>query len=304
MRCGVVILPESRWEQQEAIWGRAERLGFDHAWTYDHLVWQGLPDAPWFGTMPTLTAAATVTSSIGLGTFVSSPNFRHPVSFMRDILAVDDISAGRFICGLGVGGDLDARILGGAELTTRERVDRFQEFVPLLDRLLRTDHVTVQGVYFSAEDARNLPGTVQLPRVPFVIAANGPRNLTLAARYGQGWVTTGRGGDSDEQWWAGVRELRDRLDAELDRIGRIRDSMDRYLSADASGTAALQSVDRFVEVAGRAAELGFTDIVTHWPRAEGVYAESLDVLESVAADVLPGLSSAPGRLQDGPPTAT
>ena len=33
-------------------------MGFDHAWTYDHLVWAGLPDSPWFGALPTLTAAA------------------------------------------------------------------------------------------------------------------------------------------------------------------------------------------------------------------------------------------------------
>ena len=292
MRCGIVILPESPWAEQRSLWQRAEALGFDHAWTYDHLVWAGLPDAPWFGTMPTLTAAATVTSTIRLGTYVSSPNFRHPVTFMRDILSVDDISGGRFTCALGVGGDLDSRILGGPELTTRQRVDRFHEFVPLLDELLRRDHVTSHGTYFSAEDARTLPGTVQQPRVPFVVAANGPRNLALAVRHGQGWVTTGRGGDSDEQWWAGVRELSARLDDQLDRAGRPRDSLDRYLSVDASGTFALQSVDRFAEVAGRAAELGFTDIVTHWPRAEGVYAGSPDVLDGVASEVLPGLRDA------------
>jgi len=292
VRCGIVILPESPWAEQRSLWQRAEALGFDHAWTYDHLVWAGLPDAPWFGTMPTLTAAATVTSTIRLGTYVSSPNFRHPVTFMRDILSVDDISGGRFTCALGVGGDLDSRILGGPELTTRQRVDRFHEFVPLLDELLRRDHVNSHGTYFSAEDARTLPGTVQQPRVPFIVAANGPRNLALAVRHGQGWVTTGRGGDTDEQWWAGVRELSARLDDRLHRAGRTPASIDRYLSVDASGTFALQSVGRFAEVAGRAAELGFTDIVTHWPRAEGVYAGSRDVLDRVASEVLPGLRDA------------
>lgn len=289
MRCGIVILPEYRWSQQQELWRSAERLGFDHAWTYDHLVWAGLPDAPWFGTTPTLTAAAMVTSTIRLGTYVTSPNFRHPVTFMRDVLALDDISGGRLICGMGVGGDRDSAILGGPDLSTRERVDRFHEFVPMLDTLLREDHVTATGEYFSADDARTLPGCVQRPRVPFAVAANGPRNLRLAARFGQAWVTTGPAGREGDAWWAGLRELHTRLDDTLARQERPRDDIDRILSVDAGGAYALSSVDHFAEVAGRAAEMGFTDIVTHWPRDEGPYAGRRDVLDRVAAEVLPRL---------------
>ena len=80
MRFGITILPEHRWTDAAPLWRRAEEYGFDHAWTYDHLVWAGLPDSPWFGALPTLTAAATVTSTMRLGTFVSSPNYRHPTS--------------------------------------------------------------------------------------------------------------------------------------------------------------------------------------------------------------------------------
>jgi hypothetical protein len=49
----------------------------------------------------------------------------------------------------------------------------------------------------------------------------------------------------------------------------------------------LSSAEYFREAAGRAAELGFTDIVAHWPREEGVYAGRLSTLERVAQDVLP-----------------
>ena len=74
MRHGLTILPEHSWREAAPRWRAAEDLGFDHAWTYDHLVWSGLPDRPWFAAVPTLAAAATVTDRIGLGTFVSSPN--------------------------------------------------------------------------------------------------------------------------------------------------------------------------------------------------------------------------------------
>ncbi|HEX9382886.1 MAG TPA: hypothetical protein VF908_05760 [Gemmatimonadaceae bacterium] len=58
MRIGVLILPELPWSTAQSLWRRAEELGFDHAWTYDHLAWRSLRDAPWFGAMPTLAAAA------------------------------------------------------------------------------------------------------------------------------------------------------------------------------------------------------------------------------------------------------
>ncbi|TDU84188.1 luciferase-like monooxygenase [Kribbella voronezhensis] len=281
MRFGITILPEYRWSTAAPKWRRAEELGFDHAWTYDHLTWGGLQDSPWYGTMPTLTAAAMVTSTIKLGTFVTSPNFRHPLTLTRDILALDDISDGRFLCGIGAGGGIDTTILGGDDLSPRQKVDRLTEFVELLDKLLTTDGVDYKGEYFETRNGRTLPGCIQQPRVPFVMAANGPRSLRLAAKYGAGWVTTGKKGVDD--WYAGVAELSRRLDDVL--AGK---SLDRYLSLDDGGYA-LSSAAAFEDAVGRAAELGFTDVITHWPRAEGVYGGSEAVLEEVAADIIPRL---------------
>lgn len=285
MRFGIAILPEMPWAEAAPLWRRAEDLGFDHAWTYDHLVWAGLPDSPWFGTTPTLTAAALVTSRIGLGTFVTSPNFRHPVTFMRDVLSLDDVSGGRFVCGVGSGGDLDARLLGGPDLTMRERMDRFVEWVELFDRMRREDHVFADGDYFSAVDARTLPGPVG-ERVPLVVAANGPRGLRLAASKGEGWMTYGRKGDTEDEWWASLRDLGQRMDAALAAAGRDPAGFGRYLNLDIASYA-LGSVDRFEDHVGRAAELGFTDLVAHWPRPSEPYAGDEGVLERVASEVLP-----------------
>src|SRR5580698_3296023 len=256
VRFGIVILADQRWEQAARRWRLAEEYGFDHAWTYDHLGWRNLVDGPWFDAVPTLTAAATVTSRIGLGTLVASPNFRHPVSFARQLTALDDISGGRFLLGLGAGagGDVfDTKVLGGPALTQRQRSDRFAEFTELLDLLLRTDHVTWRGEYYEAVDARNLPGCVQRPRLPFVVGANGPRAIALAARYGQGWVTTGEPGAEPERWWQAVAEAAARLDEALAAAGRRPDEIDRYLSLDASGTFALSSAECFADMTGRAA---------------------------------------------------
>jgi alkanesulfonate monooxygenase SsuD/methylene tetrahydromethanopterin reductase-like flavin-dependent oxidoreductase (luciferase family) len=292
MRFGLTILPEHTWSVAEPLWREAEALGFDHAWTFDHVTWGGLPDSPWFAAVPTLAAAAAVTERIGLGTFVTSPNNHHPVQLLREVLALDDISSGRFILGVGSGGDLDSRIMG-EDLPVRARVDRFHEFTGLLDRLLREDHVTVDGRFYCARDVRTLPGPLRGRdtgnRVPLVVAANGPRSIRLAVERGDGWMNYGGSADTDDAWWALITELSERVDGALEAAGRAPDSLDRYLNLDSAPTFSLTSTGAFEDAVGRAGALGFTDVITHWPRAEEPYAGSRDVLDEVAAHVIPGL---------------
>ena len=71
-------------------------------------------------------------------------NNHHPVQFLREILALDDISSGRFLLGIGSGGDLDAQITG-EDLALKDRVARFHEFTHLLDRLLSEERVRPRG---------------------------------------------------------------------------------------------------------------------------------------------------------------
>ncbi|MFC4554055.1 LLM class flavin-dependent oxidoreductase [Georgenia faecalis] len=281
MRLGIVLLPQLRWRDAAPRWRRAEEMGFDHAWTYDHLAWRDLADEPWYATVPTLTAAAAVTETITLGTWVASPNFRHPVPFAKELLTLDDISDGRFLLGVGAGGlGWDADVLGHERLSPGERVARLAEFVELLDALLTGERTTWSGEHYRAVDARMIPGCVQTPRVPFVVAANGPRAMAVAARIGQGWATTGPETDDEEAWWRGVRETVSRLDDVAAAHGRT--DLDRYLSLDTSAYS-LSSVDHFEEMVGRARELGFTDVVAHWPRESGVYAGDERVLEEAAS---------------------
>ena len=285
MRIGVVVLPQQRWTEASARWKAADDMGFDHAWTYDHLAWRSLADEPWFATVPTLTAAALVTSRIRLGTWVASPNYRHPVTFAKDLMSLDDVSGGRIELGVGAGGvGFDATVLGGEVLPPRARVDRLAEFVELLDLLLTQSVTSWHGEYFTADQARMRPGCVQQPRLPIIVAAGGPRSLRIAARFGQGWATTGAESGADVPWWDGVAVLSHRMDDVLAEAGRDPATLRRYLSVDGGGYA-LASAGAFADAVGRARELGFTDVVTHWPRAEGVYAGDAAVLEQVAADL-------------------
>lgn len=296
MRVGIIILPDQRWADAGRRWRLAEEYGFAHAWTYDHVGWRSLVDGPWFDATVTLAAAAAVTSRIRLGTMVASPHIRHPVTFARVVTALDDVTDGRLTVGVGAGtgSGFDVTVFGRPPLSPRERMDRFAEFVQLLDMLLRIDRVTWRGRYYTAVDARNLPGCVQQPRVPFVVAANGPRGQALAARYGQGWVTTGPDTDDVAAWWRAVAAANERFTEAVAAAGRDPATVDRYLSVDASGVYSLSSVTAFTDAVGRAAEAGFTDVLVHWPRASDWYAGDEAVLEAVATEVLPGLGR-PGR---------
>ncbi|GAA4772697.1 LLM class flavin-dependent oxidoreductase [Streptomyces sanyensis] len=291
MRLSTVILPIHRWVEGQKNWRRAEELGFHAAYTYDHLSWRTFRDGPWFGAIPTLTAAATVTQSMRLGTLVTSPNFRHPVTLAKELISLDDVSGGRVTLGIGAGGNgFDATALGQEAWTPRERADRFAEFVPLLDRLLTEGAVSQRGAFYTAEEARNIPGCVQRPRLPFAVAATGPRGLRLAARHGQAWVTTGDPKlyetGTPEQSVAALRGQAERLDAACAEIGRDAGELDRILLTGFTPDRGrpLESLDAFVDFAGRHRELGFTELAVHWPIPESDFAADQAVFEKIAAE--------------------
>ncbi len=180
-----------------------------------------------------MAAAALVTERVRLGTLVASPNFRHPVPFAKELMSLDDLSGGRFILGVGAGGTgFDATVLGDAILSPAERAARLEAFVTMLDQLLTHPATTTQGHRYSGIDARMIPGCIQQPRLPFVIAAIGPRSMRLAARFGQGWVTTGGASTDREEWWNTVAGLSRRFTTSLADTGRPADDADRYLVLD------------------------------------------------------------------------
>ncbi|MCU1487639.1 MAG: luciferase [Actinomycetia bacterium] len=256
VRLGVVLLPEVRWPDPR--WARAEALGFDHAWTYDHLTWRDLRDEPWFAAVPTLAAAALVTSTIRLGTLVASPNFRHPVPFAKELMTLDDLSGGRITLGIGSGGTgWDATALGQEPWSVRERIGRFEEFVEVLDGVLSQPAASYEGRWYAADEARSIPGCVQQPRLPFAVAATGPRTMRVAARHGRMWVAA----DGD------VAEHLRHLDEACAAEGRDPATIDRIVLTGFELEAGLDSVEHLRDDCGRYEAMGITDVVVHWPRA-------------------------------------
>ncbi|MFJ5230149.1 LLM class flavin-dependent oxidoreductase [Kitasatospora sp. NPDC088391] len=291
MRLSTVILPIHRWSEGQKVWRRAEELGFHAAYTYDHLSWRSFREETWFGAVPTLTAAACATERIRLGTLVTSPNFRHPVTLAKDLITLDDVSGGRLTLGIGAGGaGFDATALGQEAWSPKERADRFAEFLPLLDELLTHDATTREGAYYSAVEVRNIPGCAQSPRVPFYVAATGPRGLRLAAEYGQGWVTYGDAkGPADvpaEQAPGVIARQIEKLAAACAAKGRDVGGLEKVLLQGSTLEKPLQSLGAFVDWAGTYRELGITELVVHWPVPDSIFANDLAVFEEIATEGL------------------
>jgi alkanesulfonate monooxygenase SsuD/methylene tetrahydromethanopterin reductase-like flavin-dependent oxidoreductase (luciferase family) len=297
MRVGVAILPDTTWADNATRWRRTEELGFDSAWTYDHVWWRTLRDSPWFAAMPVLSAAAAVTSRLTIGVMVASPNFRNPVMTAKEAIAIDDISAGRFVLGVGAGAMTagDATVLGGEPLSLADRADRFREFADLTDRLLRARETDYAGRFYTAREAVMVPGCVQAPRLPLAVAASAPRALGVAARYGDAWITPGPanwlGRYRPEECLAAVASQASELKRACDREGRDFASLDRIFLATGMGGNPLQSPDACLRTAESYAAIGMTHLILHWPRETGVYANDPRALEDVAAKVLPQIQA-------------
>lgn len=224
---------------------------------------------------------------------MGSPNFRHPVTLAKELISLDDISGGRVTLGIGAGGTgFDASTLGQEPWSPKERADRLAEFVPLLDRLLTEDAVTHEGTYYSAHEARNIPGCVQRPRLPFAVAATGPRGMRLAARHGQAWVTTGDPklyeNGTPEQSVEALRGQIAKLGAACAEAGRDAAELDKILLTGFTPDRGrpLESLDAFVDFAGRHQELGFTEIVVHWPIPDSDFAADQKVFEQIAMEAV------------------
>ncbi|GAA3206711.1 LLM class flavin-dependent oxidoreductase [Actinocorallia longicatena] len=279
MNVGVVMWPIEEWPAMGERWRQAEEFGFHSAWIYDHTAWRG--HTPWDDAYATLPAAAALTSTIRLGTLVTTPNFRHPVPTASAIKTIDRISGGRLTLGIGAGGSAhtsDGDILG-EEWTPRERADRFAEWTGQLDALLTRSPVTVEGDHWTAREVTLAPGLVQR-RPPFLIAGEGPRGMRLAARLGQGWIANPDVPDGPAL--PVVRTQLAKLEAACEAEGRDFADLSKLMLTGFSGDGWLASRAAFEDLHGRYAEIGITDLVIHWPRPGSAWDADFAVFEQIA----------------------
>jgi alkanesulfonate monooxygenase SsuD/methylene tetrahydromethanopterin reductase-like flavin-dependent oxidoreductase (luciferase family) len=300
VRVGVLMLPTDPWPASVERARQLETLGYDHIWTYDHLSWRRYRDRSWHAALPWLTGLAGVTSTIRLGTMVTSPSFRHPVTLAKEAMTLDHVSAGRFTLGIGAGGTgYDTTVLGDETPTPAHRASRLAEFVEVLDQLLRQPATSYRGSYYTVDDARMIPGCVQKPRLPLALAAGGAKTLALVASYADAWITYGdplyrdTSADGTERI---VRKQAEQLAAACASIGRDPAEIERVYLIGNTDERPLASVEAFTDFVGRYGALGFTDVVFHHPRRDDpVWSDDPAIVETIATEVLPVMKRPPDR---------
>jgi F420-dependent oxidoreductase-like protein len=178
------------WER----WGRllqaAEDFGYQCLFRSDHYTNGSPPDKDSLELWTSLTYAAVSTHRIEFGPLVAPVTFRHPALTVRMAAAVDDLSGGRLVLGLGAGwNEYEHKKFGIPFYDVSTRFDMFTEALELTGRLLLSDGpVSYQGKHFTLDDAQLLPHPKRPGGSPILIGGKGPkRTMPLVAKYADEW---------------------------------------------------------------------------------------------------------------------
>jgi alkanesulfonate monooxygenase SsuD/methylene tetrahydromethanopterin reductase-like flavin-dependent oxidoreductase (luciferase family) len=214
-----VQLPEVerdvRWPELASMARAAEEVGFDSIWVGDHLLYRGdgRPErGPW-DCWTVLAALAGVTERVELGSLVACSAFRPPGILARQAAAVDEVSGGRLVVGLGAGWNETEFAAFGFPFD--HHVSRFEEAFEIVRRLLAGERVTFRGRFHSVEDALLLPPPQRRPKL--MVGANKPRMLAITLPHVDAWNTwyTHYGNTAD-----GFAAHNAEVDAAAERAGR------------------------------------------------------------------------------------
>jgi len=277
MRFGIVSGARKSYPELVRRWQEAESLGFDTVWVTDHFITGEEPGQdlePIYEAWTVIAGLAMATASIRFGVMVTGNTYRNPALLAKQAVTVDHISNGRLILGVGAGWWEREHAAYGYEFpSNRELVDRFEEALEIMTRLQEDERATVEGRYYSVDDAPFEPKPVQRPHIPLLIGSSGPRMLRLTARYADEWNTRGP---------VDVVAPRLRaLDGACRAIGRDPDEIVRSIWPYGDPWTSVADVQQLI---AEYREVGFNEIVFTWPGDENV-----EVMREFARDVMPGL---------------
>jgi F420-dependent oxidoreductase-like protein len=182
------------WDEIVRIWQRAEMLGYDTAWTYDHFAAVMMdPFDPCLEAWSCLAALAVNTTRIRIGTLVTGNTYRHPAILSKIATTVDIISGGRLEFGIGSGWYEPEHTMFGLRLgSPRERCERLDEALTVIRALWRERYTTVNGTHYQLSAAIAEPKPVQQPYPPITVAGAGEKRLLpIVARHADGWSSFG-----------------------------------------------------------------------------------------------------------------
>jgi alkanesulfonate monooxygenase SsuD/methylene tetrahydromethanopterin reductase-like flavin-dependent oxidoreductase (luciferase family) len=177
------------WPRWKRFVAEIEPLGFAGLFMSDHFIKPiPPPDTASLDVFIALTYLAQQSQRLHFGSLVAPLSFRDPVFLARQAMAIDDLSQGRMILGVGAGWAEQEHAMFGYHLgDVSTRLDRLAEGLEVISQLIRSDQpVTFEGHFFQLHEARLLPRPQRL--TPILVGGNGPkRTLPLVARYADIW---------------------------------------------------------------------------------------------------------------------
>jgi alkanesulfonate monooxygenase SsuD/methylene tetrahydromethanopterin reductase-like flavin-dependent oxidoreductase (luciferase family) len=281
LRVGVSLQTQDHRVVQQA--SEYEARGFDLLAVADHLFNWRRPERPFLDGWMQLAAIAVATRTTRLTSLVTNLAWRSPIQVVKNTIGVDQLSAGRFELGVGCGAFPDQRMAGMFEMTIRERIARLDEGTEVIDRLLKGDTRPFAGRFTRYSEAHVAPGCVQQPRPLLLVAAAGPRALSIAARFADIWNCATVDGDLDSIA-ATLRERCAILDAACERFDRDPATVRRSLLLWSADTDPWKDKGAFERLIERFIAVGFTDFIALSPPSE-----QSDVLDHFTQNVLPTL---------------
>ena len=191
MKLGVMIEGQEGigWQEWRDIVRWTEELGFESLWRSDHFFSLGGPkERDSLETMVSLTYAAEHSSRIRFGPLVCSMTFRHPAVLARMAAAIDQLSNGRFILGIGAGWNLPEHEAFGINLPdVRQRLDGLEEGARVIRALFDQEPASFDGKRYQLREAHLNPKPAQ-SHLPILIGGNGEkRTLRIVAQLADEW---------------------------------------------------------------------------------------------------------------------
>jgi alkanesulfonate monooxygenase SsuD/methylene tetrahydromethanopterin reductase-like flavin-dependent oxidoreductase (luciferase family) len=198
VKLGLSVYPhETTWRDLADVVRRADELGFDSLWVWDHLLGIGAgADQRVFEAWTTAAAWAALTERATVGLLVSANTFRNPGLVAKMAVTVDHISGGRFVLGLGAAYRELEHATHGIDFGSGfgDRLDWLQESVDAIRALLAGDEVTSPpGARYAFARASHRPLPVRgAGSIPVLIPGGGERKtLRVLARSGDLWHARG-----------------------------------------------------------------------------------------------------------------
>ena len=213
------------WARWQKIVRFVEELGFVGLFRSDHFTNGSPPDMESLELWTSLIWLAANTNRIEFGPLVTPFSFRHPVHTARMASAVDDLSNGRLVLGLGAGwNEREHHLFGFDLLEPNARFDRFDEGMQVVTHLLQSDEpVTFEGQYYQLRGATLLPRPQRLGGPRILVGGNGiKRTLSYVVRYASEWNCVSLLPDD-------FASLNKRLNEMLTKAGRSPESVRRSM---------------------------------------------------------------------------